>query len=138
MLERFLLEKDSIKKACIDTKADFMLSDDEIALLSTINCIVQKASEAVSTLSSSNANLNTADLAISKCILSLSNKDDPISEKFIKCLNERYIERRIKLADILAFFYQKRLIKVKIYSLFHLERKKLNSSVKEKLLTLLT
>ena len=109
MINRFLAEKDNIKKACIDLDMLFSFTEDEIKYLQIIDAIIGKASETVKILSSNDANINTADLAISQCILSIYKIDHYIAKNFVECLKNRYCERRIELAEILAFFLSRKV-----------------------------
>ena len=105
MLTRFCDIQKELQTASIVLRKDFPFTVSEIKAIEKINNVLKVAKNIVNTLSKFNSNLNTADLIFSHAINELSD-DDEIEKTFKQNLMTRYLERRIKHADYLAYLLQ--------------------------------
>ena len=104
MIHVFVTNFDDIKKACIDAKIDFEISQYEKITLENLKICLHEGKKAINILSTRKANLNTCDLTFSKLVKNLRNQNNDMCSKFANLVLKRYKERRNdRYANELAF-----------------------------------
>lgn len=106
MLARFIKIFDQLQKACIDAKIKFDVSLGEKQILESLIHCLDKVTEAINTLSNRKANLNTCDLAISKLLQGLDERETDMCKEFKSSILQRYLSRRTKYSDFLSYLLQ--------------------------------
>ena len=103
MVSRFLEIIVPLRKASWDAGLEFEFTSEMVDKLKDLASVLKIAFELIKTLSHTNANLITADLAVSEKIVELSALETTIADTFKKNLINRFAERRNETSDFLAF-----------------------------------
>lgn len=111
MIERFLFncQNNAVQKACIDLHLKFDFTPEDLESLAEIDDIVFAATEIIYKLSYAEANLNTADLAVSEAITKLEFGSSFLRTQFPSSIRKRFLQRRSDVSDVLAYFLAKRV-----------------------------
>lgn len=105
MLERFVYLKSAIDKALYDTKSEDKFPEEEWSLLDSIVTALKLVSITIKRICKSDANLLTADTAISFLIRQLGNS--PFELKLRDAILERVLEHRTINSDVLQYLHNR-------------------------------
>jgi hypothetical protein len=106
MMERFVQLKSCVMKATIDLKMSTSFSDADWKASSEIVSALEPLKLAVDTLCRQDANLLTADTALSFAVNSLSSQTTELAEKLLEALCRRIAQRRKgDLLGILSYLH---------------------------------